>query len=233
MTDIHVFSGGAPKLVFNQLTISFERSGGHKVSYVFAVTKVLNDRLAAGEKPDALVLPTNILDGYQKDGMVRAQERAVFGLVSINAVVRKGAPKPDLSTTDRVKHAMLASRSLAMAPPGMTPSGTHMGKLIEKLGIAGALKGKLIHRPALEGGVELVESGEAEIGFYPKSEVISFEGLSIAGPLPPEIQLTTIYGAAVTTASTAPEAAAAFITFMNHPNHREIWNAGGFDPPQV
>ncbi len=232
MAEIHVFSGGAPKLIFKQLSPQFERSSGHKVSYVFAVTKVLNDRLAAGEKPDVLVLPTNILDGYQKDGTVRVQDRAVLGLVSINAVVRKGAPKPDLSTTDSVKQAMLASRSLAMAPPGMTPSGTHMGKLLEKLGIADAVKGKLIHRPALEGGVELVESGEAEIGFYPKSEVIGFKGLTIVGPLPPEIQLTTIYGAAVTTASAAPEAAAAFIAFMDDPTHRAVWSAGGFDPPQ-
>jgi molybdate transport system substrate-binding protein len=232
MTEIHVFSGGAPKLVFNQLTPQFERGTGHKVSYVFAVTKVLNDRLAAGEKPDVLVLPTNILDGYQKDGTLCAQGRAIFGLVSINAVVRKGAPKPDLSSPDCVKQAMLNSRSLAMAPPGMTPSGTHMGKLLEKLGIADALKDKLIHRPALEGGVELVASGEAELGFYPKSEVISFDGLTIVGPLPAEIQLMTIYGAAVTASSTAPEAGAAFIAFMNDAAHRAVWSNGGFDPPR-
>jgi molybdate transport system substrate-binding protein len=231
MANLLIFSGGAPKLIFKQLTPEFERASGHKVEFVFAVTKVLSDRLAAGEKPDVLVLPTPILDGYQKDGLVRADNRAVFGLVSINAVVKKGAPKPDLSTTDKVKQAMLGSRSLAMSPPGMTPSGTHMGKLIETLGIAEALKGKLVHRPALEGGVELVEAGEAQVGFYPKSEVIGFAGLDIVGPLPADIQLTTIYGAAVTTASAAPDAGAAFIAFMNNAAHRPVWTAGGFDPP--
>ena len=59
-----------------------------------------------------------------------------------------------------------------------------MGKLIEQLGIADAMKGKIIHRPALEGGVQLVASGEAEIGFYPKSEVINTDGLTVVGPLP-------------------------------------------------
>jgi molybdate transport system substrate-binding protein len=195
------------------------------------VTKVLSDRLAAGEKPDVLVLPTNILDGYQKDGAVSAQHRAVLGLVGINAVVRAGAPKPDLSTPERVKQAMLASRSIAVAPPGMTPSGTHMGKLFEKLGIADAMKGKLIHRPALEGGVELVAGGEAEIGFYPKSEVIGFDGLSIVGPLPSEIQLTTIYGAAVASTSAVPDAAAAFVYYMTAPATRAAWAQGGFEPP--
>jgi molybdate transport system substrate-binding protein len=231
MADLLVFSGGAPKQIFNQLTPAFEREHGHKVKFVFAVTKVLSDRLAAGEKPDVLVLPTNILDGYQKDGIVRPQGRAILGLVSINAVVKKGATKPDLSTVERVRQAMLASKSLAMAPPGMTPSGTHMGKLLDRLAIADAVKSKLVHRPALEGGVELVEAGEADIGFYPKSEVIGFEGLSLVGPLPAEIQLTTIYGAAVMATTASANAGEAFIAFMNSPASRATWTAGGFDPP--
>jgi molybdate transport system substrate-binding protein len=231
MAGLLVFSGGAPKQVFNKLTPEFEKKAGHKVSFVFAVTKVLTDRLSAGEKPDALVLPTNILDVYQGEGKVRGETRAVLGRVSINAVVRKGAAKPDLSTTDKVKQAMLAARALAMSPPGMTPSGTHMGKLIEKLGIADVLKDKMMHRPALEGGVELVEGGQAEIGFYPKSEVIGFEGLDIVGPLPAEIQLTTIYGAAVTRMSAVPDAGESFIAFMKDAANRSTWAAGGFDPP--
>lgn len=229
MSDILVFSGGAPKIVFNELTPEFERKFGHKVSYVFAVTKALDDRLEA-EKPDVLVLPTNVLDDYGKKSVVRAEHRGVLGLLGITAIVKKGAPLPDLSSVEKTRAAMLASRKLAMATPGVTPSGTHMGKVLEQLGIADAVKSKLIPRPALEGGVELVESGEAELGFYPKSEVIGFAGLSIAGPLPAEIQLTTIYGAAVTTLGKSPDAAAVFIVFMTDPRHRAAWSAGGFDP---
>ena len=176
-------------------------------------------------------MPTNILDGYQKDGAVQAQGRAILGLVSVNAVVRSGAAKPDLSTTEKVKQAMLNSRAITHATPGATPSGTHMGKLIEKLGIADAMKGKIIHRSALEGGVQLVASGEAEIGFYPKSEVVNTAGLDVVGPLPADIQLTTIYGAAVTADSAAPDAGAAFIAFMRDPQHRAAWAHAGFDPP--
>jgi molybdate transport system substrate-binding protein len=126
---------------------------------------------------------------------------------------------------------LLASRKVAMSTPGVTPSGTHLGKMLDLLGIADAMKPKLIHRPALEGGVELVERGEADLGFYPKSEVIGFAGLTVAAPLPAEVQLITIYGAAVTTMGKAPEAAAAFIAFMTDPRHRAAWSAGGFDPP--
>ena len=231
MAILHVMSGGAPKEIFLQLTPRFEKHSGHKVKYAFAVMSALRDRLAAGEKADVLVMPTNILDGYQESGVVRPDGRAVLGLVSINAVVRTGAPKPDLSTAEKVKQAILASRTITHATPGATPSGTHMGKLVTQLGIADAMKGKIIHRPALEGGVQLVASGEAEIGFYPKSEVVNTDGLDLVGPLPPEIQLTTIYGAAVTTASAFASPAAEFIAFMSDPVHRAAWSHAGFDPP--
>jgi molybdate transport system substrate-binding protein len=231
MATIKVMSGGAPKEVFGELTPAFEKKSGHKVAYNFAVMSALRDRLAGGETADVLVMPTNILDAYEKSGVVRGPGRGVLGLVSVNAVVRAGAPKPDLSSVEAVKQAMLRARAVVFATPGATPSGTHMGKLMETLGIAEAMKGKIIHRPALEGGVELVGSGEAELGFYPKSEVITAQGLSIAGPLPADIQLTTIYGAAVTTASAAPEAGEAFIAFMCQPAHRAVWDRLGFDKP--
>jgi len=229
MATLRVLSGGAPQDIFKKLTPQFERKSGHTIEFVFNVMSVLRDKVAAGEPADVLVMPTNILDGYEKEGVVRKQGRAVLGLVSINAVVRAGAAKPDLSTPDKVKEAMLAARAITHATPGETPSGTHMGKLMETLGIAEAMKGKIIHRSALRGGIELVAGGEAEIGFFPKSEVLD-PRLSLAGPLPPAIQLTTIYGAAVTAKSAAPDAGAAFIAFMTDQKHRAVWSEGGFDP---
>ena len=173
-------------------------------------------------------MPTNILDGYQKDKIVRAEGRAVLGLVSINAVVRNGAAKPDLSTPDKVKQAILNSRAITHATPGATPSGTHMGKLIEQLGIADAMKSKIIHRPALEGGVQLVASGEAEIGFI-EERSDQYRWLECRRAVAAAIQLTTIYGAAVTAASAAPDAGKAFIGFMTDPMHRSAWAHAGFD----
>src|SRR3569832_57445 len=152
MATIKVMSGGATKEVFLELTPAFERKTGHKVEFSFAVMSALRDRLAAGEAADVLVMPTNILDGYEKSGVVRGQGRGVLGLVSVSAVVRAGASTPDLSSTEAVKRTLLAARSVIFSTPGATPSGTHLGKLIETLGIAEAMKGKTIHRPALEGG---------------------------------------------------------------------------------
>jgi molybdate transport system substrate-binding protein len=233
MATIKVLSGGAPKEVFMKLAPLFERESGHKLDFTFAVLSALRNMIAAGAEADVLIQPTYILDDYEKTGVALAAHRAVLGLVSVNAVVRTGAPLPDLSTPDAVKQAMLNSRAVAMATPGATPSGTHMAKVIDQLGIAEAMKSKVIHRPALEGGVQLVASGEAEIGFYPKSEVINIDGLTLAGPLPKAIQLTTIYGAAVAAASTAAEPAAALIRYFCAPENRQVWIACGFDSPAV
>ncbi len=174
-------------------------------------------------------MPVPVLDGYAKDGTVRPESRATFGSIGLSVVVKEGAPRPDISTPDKFRAAMLAARSVVHATPGQTPSGTHMGKVMEQLGIADAMAKKVIHKPALAGGVQLVASGEAEIGIYPASEVVSVKGLTVVGPLPPGIELTIVYGGAATAGS--PDAASAFVKFMAAPENRRVWKEAGFDPP--
>ena len=159
-------SGGAPKEVFVQLTPKFEQQTGNKVVFIYGVLTALREKRAAGEKADVLVMPVPMLDGYAKDGKLRDSSRATFGIVGTSVVVKEGAPKPDISTKDKFRDAMLAARSVVHATPGKTPSGTHMGKMMEQLGIADAMAKKVIHRPALDGGVQLVVEGQAEIGIY-------------------------------------------------------------------
>lgn len=230
-SEIHVMSGGAPKEAFALLTPKFEQQTGHKVKFTYAVITSLREKLAAGEKADVLVLPVPVLDGLAKDGKMLSHARATFGIVGISVVVKEGASKPDISTREKFKAAMLAARSVVHATPGKTPSGTHMGKVMEQLGIADAMAKKVIHKPALDGGVQLVSSGEADIGIYPASEVASVKGLIIVGPLPAGIDFTIVYGGAATSDSAAPDAAAAFVKFMAAPENRGVWKEAGFDPP--
>jgi molybdate transport system substrate-binding protein len=224
-------SGGAPKEVFALLTPQFERQTGHRVKFTYAVITALREKLAAGEKADVLVLPAPVLDGLAGDGKVRADSRAIFGTVGLGVVVKDGARRPDISSKEKFRNAMLAARSVVHATPGQTPSGTHMGKVMEQLGIAAAMTNKVIHRPALDGGVQLVAAGEADIGIYPASEVAGVAGLSIVGSLPPGLDLEIVYGAAVSADSAAPGAAAAFVTFMAAAENRSAWKAAGFAPP--
>ena len=120
--------------------------------------------------------------------------------------MREGAPKPDISTPESFRATLLAARSVVHSSPA-TPSGAHLKRVIEQLGIADAMKDKIVYRPALDGGVELVAKGEAEIGMYPTSEVIHVKGVTLVGPLPAPLQLNTVYGAAVAADNAAPDPA--------------------------
>ena len=229
--EIHVMSGGAPKEVFALLTPKFEQQTGNTVKFTYAVITAIREKLATGEKADVLILPLPVLDALAKEGKVRADARAMFGTLGISVVVKEGAAKPDISTKEKFKAAMLAAKSVVHATPGQTPSGNHMAKVIDELGIAAAMKTKTIHKPALDGGVQLVASGEAEIGIYPASEVAGVNGISLVGPLPAGVDFTIVYGGAAMTGGAAPDAAAAFVKFMAAPENRAVWKEAGFEPP--
>jgi molybdate transport system substrate-binding protein len=231
LKHIQVMSGGAPKEVFALLAPKFEQRTGIKVKFTYAVITELREKLDAGATADVLVLPTPVLDSLAKDGKARADSRATFGTVGISVVVKEGASRPDISSKERFRDSMLAARSVVHATPGKTPSGTHLGKVMQQLGIADAMAKKVILKPALDGGVQLVTAGQAEIGIYPASEVAGVEGLIIVGPLPAEINLEIVYGAAITTDSAAPNAASAFVKFMAALENRPVWKQGGFEPP--
>jgi molybdate transport system substrate-binding protein len=231
-TEIRVMSGGAPKEVFAQLTPKFEQQTGNKVVFVYDVLTALREKIAAGEKADVLVMPVPMLDGYVKDGKLRANSESTFGTVGISVVVKEGASQPDISTKEKFREAMLSARSIVHATPGKTPSGTHMGKVMEQLGIVDAVAKKIVHRPALEGGVQLVAEGKADIGIYPASEIANVKGVAVVGPLPAGIDLNIVYGGAAMADSAAGEAAAAFVKFMAAAENRTVWKHAGFDPPR-
>jgi molybdate transport system substrate-binding protein len=90
---------------------------------------------------------------------------------------------------------------------------------------------KAVHRPALDGGVDLVAKGEADLGIYPTSEIVNIKGLVVAGPLPPELQLVIVYGAGITADGGEAEPAKAFIEFLTDPAKRGLWKNAGFEPP--
>ena len=231
LNRIHVMSGGAPKEVFALLAPKFEQQTGNKVQFTYAIITELREKLGAGATADVLVLPKPVLDSLANDGKVRTDSRTTFGTVGVSVVVKEGAPRPDISSKEKFRDAMLAAHSVVHATPGKTPSGTHMGKVMEQLGIADAMAKKVILKPALNGGVQLVAVGQAEIGIYPASEVAGVKGLTIVGPLPAEINFEIVYGAAATTDSAAPNAASAFMKFMAAPENRPVWKEGGFEPP--
>ena len=227
--DIRVMSGGAPKEVLAVLTPEFEKQTGHKVHVTYIVISAMQQKLAAGEKPDMVLMPAPALEAQVKAGVMRNEPRPNLGIVRIGLVVREGAPKPDVSTLDNFKKAMLAAKSVVHANPAATPSGAHLAKVWEQLGIADAIKAKVTHRNALDGGVAAITRGEVEIGLYPVSEIISEKGVAFAGLIPPDVQLNTVYATGVLAANAAPEPAIAFVRFLADPAHAKHWKDAGFE----
>ena len=230
MADIHVMTGGAPKEVLGVLTPEFEKHTGHKAHFSYIVIAAMQQKLAAGEKPDMVLMPVPAIEARVKEGLFRSDAWAKLGIVSVGLVVREGAAKPDISTLENFKAAMLGAKSVVHANPGATPSGTHLAKVWEQLGIADAMKPKLKFANALDGGVAAIAKGEAEIGLYPMSEIISEKGVTAVGLIPAEVQLNTVYGGAVLSANAAPEPAIAFVRFLADPANAKHWKDAGFDP---
>ena len=228
--DIRVMSGGAPKEVLAVLTPEFEKQTGHKVHFTYIVISAIQQQLAAGAKPDMVLMPAPALEAQVKAGVMRDAPRSNLGIVRIGLVVREGAPKPDVSTLDAFKKAMLDTKSLVHANPAATPSGAHLAKVWEQLGIADAVKGKAIHRNALDGGVAAITKGEAELGLYPVSEIIHEKGVALVGLIPAEVQLNTVYAAGVLAANADAEPALTFIKFLVAPDNAKHWKDGGFEP---
>ena len=228
--DIRVMSGGAPKEVLTALTPEFEKQTGHKVHVTYIVISAIQQRLAAGEKPDMVLMPAPALEAQVKAGVMRDAPRSNLGIVRVGLVMRDGAPKPDISTLDAFKKAMLDAKSVVHANPAATPSGAHLAKVWEQLGIADAVKAKATHRNALDGGVAAITKGEVEIGLYPVSEIISEKGVALAGLIPTEVQLNIVYATGVLAANAAPEPAIAFVKFLADPSHAKHWKDAGFDP---
>jgi molybdate transport system substrate-binding protein len=229
--ELRVISGGAPQGALAVLTPMFEQASGNKVHFTFTVLTALQQKLAAGEKIDIAIVPIPVADKLVASGVVVPDHRATLGVVSVSMIVREGAPRTDISTPEAFRQALLAARSVVYSTPTATPSGAHLAKVVEQLGIAEALKAKTTYRPALEGGAELVAKGEAEIGLYPSSEVVGVKGVSVVGLIPAAVQLRTVYSASVAKGAASPEAATAFVKFLSDPAHRGVWEKAGFEVP--
>jgi molybdate transport system substrate-binding protein len=228
--DIRVMSGGAPKEVLAVLTPEFEKRTGHKVHFTYIVISAIQQKLAAGEKPDMVLMPAPALEAQVKAGIMRDAPRPNLGIVRIGLVVREGAARPDVSTLEGFKKAILEAKSVVHANPAATPSGAHLAKVWEQLGIADAIKAKATHRNALDGGVAAISKGDVEAGLYPVSEIIHEKGVALAGLIPAEVQLNTVYATGVLAANAAPEPALAFIKFLTDPSNATHWKDGGFEP---
>jgi molybdate transport system substrate-binding protein len=228
-SEIRVYSGGAPQRVLRTLTPAFETATGHKVVLTFQIVGEIQDRLAAGDHPDVIMLPSQLLDEVGKTVPLGSEGRRAVARVGLGIIVRRGAVLPEISDEDSVKTLLRGANAIALADP-RTPSGRHLEGMLARLGLLDELRGRLIHKGAIHGGGEQVACGNADLGIYLVSEVQHIEGVTVVGALPPALQSHVVYGAAIPTSNRSPEGALSFIRFLTAPVNAAHWRDGGFDP---
>jgi molybdate transport system substrate-binding protein len=227
--DIDAMMTTAMKEAFDALLPQFERANGHAVHVTYGPSGALIRRLNGGEPVDLFVTDVPALDQLVQLGKV-APDRVELARTGIGICVRKGAPKPDVSTPEALKRALLAAKSVGHASPaGGSITAGPVIRMFEKLGIAAevAAKAKLSMGGPNSRVSVLVSSGEAEIGLQQASELLDNSDVEMIGMLPPELQQITVYSGGVTASAKQPEAARAMIGALTTPQAAAIFKAKG------
>jgi molybdate transport system substrate-binding protein len=225
--DIKVIGSPGVREIYTRLVLDFEKASGHKVATTWDGVTNVTRRVSGGEVADLVLLPANNIDLLLKEGKLTGQ-RTDVAKSGVGVAIRTGVPKVDTSTSDGLRKAVLAAKSVAYSAG---PSGVYMATLFEKWGIADALKGKIVAPPSGAQIGDLLARGDADIGFQQVSELLPFAGrIDYLGPLPADIQETTVFSAAVHKAATAPEAAHALIKFLTAPEAVPIIRKAGMEP---
>lgn len=223
-TEIQVMASAAFKEAYLELVPEFERKSGHKVVTSWISTGQMMTRLKNGETTDLALLPAAMIDELTKLNVIA--ERFDIATCGVAMAVRAGAPKPDLSSGEALKRAVLAAKSVVYS---MGPSGVYLAGLFQRMGIADEIRSKVKQITGEPTGA-LVARGEAELGFQQMSELLPVRGIDIVGPLSPDVQETTMFSAGLHARAIQPEAAKALVNFLTTPAAAAVFRKKGMEP---
>jgi molybdate transport system substrate-binding protein len=226
--EIRVTSSNALKTSLEVLAPGFEKETGHKLVFTWGAGAPLKVAIEKGASFDVAVLTTAAIDDLIKQGKLVGATRVVLAYSAVGVAVRKGAPKPDISTVEAFKRTLLDAKSVGLVEQGGT--GIYMKTLLPKLGIADAVKDKIKFLPVENPAAKAVANGEAEIGITQVSEILPYAGAELVGPLPKDIQLTDAFGIAIGTSVQQSEPANALIRYLAAPAAAPVFKSKGLEP---
>src|SRR4051812_43219925 len=225
--ELVVLSTTAAKESLFEIIPAFERASGHKVNFTFTNGPVMADRIRAGLTGDLFIGPDEYAEPLVKEGKLVTGSRVDFAYSGASVAVRSGAPKPDISTPEKFKIALLAVKTVSYSGGA---SGLEFVRGLERLGIANEVKAKRVELQQGETVGALVARGAAEIGIQQLSELLIVPGIEILGPLPGDLQRKIPYGAYALPGSTQKDAAKAFVDFLRSETAAAILKKKGMEP---
>jgi len=226
--EINVLAVIAVKEAYLELVPQFEKSSAHKVVTTWSGTADMMKRMKAGEGGvDLLIMAAGSIEELARLGKIEPGSPVDFAKSIVGVAVRAGAPKPDISSADALKRAVLSAKSIGYSSG---PSGVHVAGLFQRWGIAEQLQPKIKQPPS--GGFvgDLVARGEIEIGFQQVAELVHISGIDFLGPLPPDVQLVTVLTGGVHSGAKHPGAAKAWVQFLASPAAAPIMAKNGLVP---
>jgi molybdate transport system substrate-binding protein len=225
--EVNVVASTAMREVLDELVPMFERASGHKVLVSFQSGAVLPGKVKEGAQADLVFTTPNVIDELVAAGRLVAGSRVDFVRSGAGVAVRAGAPKPDVSTLDGLKNALLAAKTVGYS---QGPSGVHFMTVLARLGITDQVKAKGVV-PALGQRVgALIAKGEAEIGVQQITELLLIPGIDFVGPLPKELQANIVYSSATPSNAKERAGAAALVKFIASEQAVPVIKKLGLDP---
>lgn len=205
----------------------FEAETGYSVDISFDPAEIMLKRVERGESADLAILGKAAIDKLIKQGKISAESRRVLVRSNAGVGVRAGLPHPDISTIGAFKQTLLDARSIAYATEGA--SGIHFVNVLDRLGIADAIKAKARTRP---GGLlaEMLISGEADLAIQHFPELMAVNGVDVVGAFPPGIEFANVLAGGLFVGAERPEAATALMDFLTTPAAAEKFRTEGLEP---
>ena len=226
--ELKLIAGGSLAGLLKELGPQFEKTTGHKLAIHFDSTPNIIARVNSGTPFDLAVVPVDVFKDATAKGHFAPGPTVDIARVGYGVIVRSGAPKPDISTPDAFRKALLDAKSIASVPA--SAAGAYIAKVYERLGIAEDLKAKTRAQSAPSDIAPAVAKGEAELGIF-LTNVLNAAGVDLVGPFPADLQQELLFSAAVAADSKETDAAKAFIDYLRTPAVTAAIKAAGLNPP--
>src|SRR5882757_8901355 len=225
--ELKVIAGGSMTASLNALAPEFEKATGHKLVIHFDSTPNIIARVTSGTPFDVVVVPGDVFKDAAAKARFAPGPTIDIARVGYGVIVRAGAPKPDISTPDAFKQAMLAAPSVAFLPA--SAAGAYVTKVFDRLGIAEEMKAKTRVQTAPAQIAPAVAKGDAELGIF-LTNVLIAPGVELVGPFPGELQQELVFTSAIAADTMEADAARALIDYLKTPAATAVIKSAGMTP---